>query len=139
MNQETQSLEALLKALRVLLTVLLTLTVIAVICFRLFAYAFTSRVAAVLGARAGGVLAGLLIMLLVPQPVRRIGAVLLLVLYALSIAFFGWRHVMELYASGRAVRLRSLRGGVDRPAGRAEPGAPQIHILKSGGRHAPIE
>ena len=46
-----------------------------------------------------GVLAGLLIMRLVRQPVRRIGAALLLVLYALSFVFFGWRHVMELYAS----------------------------------------
>ncbi|WP_431047374.1 hypothetical protein [Roseateles sp. L2-2] len=99
MNQETQSLEALLKALRVLLTVLLALVVLAVICFRLFAYSFTYASPPFWSLVPAGVLAGLLVMRLVPQRMRRVGAVLLLVLYALSIVFFGWRHVMELYAT----------------------------------------
>jgi hypothetical protein len=98
MNQETQSLEALLKALRVLLTVLLTLTVIAVICFRVFAYAFVSASPPFWALVPAGVLAGLLILLLVRQPVRRVGAVLLLVLYLCSIVFFGWRHVTQQIA-----------------------------------------
>ncbi|WP_431258187.1 hypothetical protein ACQ86G_27165 [Roseateles chitinivorans] len=98
MNQETQSLEALLKALRVLLMALLTLVVIAVICFRLFAYTFVGSLT-VWTAMPAIVLVGLLIMLRLSQAVRRVGAMLLLVLYALSIFFFGWRHVMELYAS----------------------------------------
>jgi len=95
MNQDTQSLEALLKALRVLLTVLLTLTVVAVICFRVFGYSFVEASPPFWALVPAGVLAGLLVLRLMPQSMRRIGAVLLLALYACSIVFFGWRHVTQ--------------------------------------------